>query len=94
MCVEVLREIAKKGKSVITTIHAPSSDVFHLFDDVIFMCQGKVVYQGPIRCIKAHFASLKQPCPEGYNIADHVMETMQTLPVEQIEWMQDEVYIT
>eukprot|EP00400_MALV-I_sp_L67-5_P000801 gene801-177_t len=90
LCVEIMREIAKGGKNVLTTIHQPSSEIFHLFDDVIFMCSGRVMYQGPLRQIKGHFAALKQPCPDGYNIADHVMETMQTLPAEQIIWMQDQ----
>jgi ABC-type multidrug transport system ATPase subunit len=86
MCVEIMREIAHSGKNVLTTIHQPSSEIFHLFDDVIFMCQGRVVYQGPLKRIKGHFAALKQPCPDGYNIADHVMETMQTLPPDQVRF--------
>lgn len=44
----VLRDVADKGRMVILNIHQPSSDVFKLFDQLLFIDQGGYpVYYGP-----------------------------------------------
>jgi ABC-type multidrug transport system ATPase subunit len=47
-CVLLLKEIAKRNTTILCTIHQPSSDVFCLFEQVIFMKQGRIFYQGRI----------------------------------------------
>lgn len=42
--VKLLKQLAGKGKTVISTIHQPSSEAFALFDRLILMCDGFVVY--------------------------------------------------
>ena len=42
--VKLLKKQAKKGKTIISTIHSPSSDAFELFDRLILMCDGHIVY--------------------------------------------------
>jgi len=42
----VLKEMAKKGKTIICTIHQPSSQVYAMFDRVLFMAEGRVAYMG------------------------------------------------
>jgi ABC-type multidrug transport system ATPase subunit len=37
---------ATKNKTVAMTIHQPSSEIFSLFDDLILMVEGRLVYQG------------------------------------------------
>ena len=44
--VEILHAMTRRGKSVLATIHQPSSQVFNLFDKVILMAEGKVVFTG------------------------------------------------
>ena len=34
------------NKTVAMTIHQPSSEIFSLFDDLILMVEGRIVYQG------------------------------------------------
>lgn len=41
-----LREMAKKNKMVILVVHQPSREMFELFDEVVFMNSGEIVYQG------------------------------------------------
>ncbi|VDK63549.1 unnamed protein product, partial [Onchocerca ochengi] len=36
--VNCLKDVAKKGKTIITTIHQPSSQVFNMFDNIGFAC--------------------------------------------------------
>jgi ABC-type multidrug transport system ATPase subunit len=45
--VMLLKSIARKtGAAVLCSIHQPSSEVFDVFDEVIFMKAGEVIYQG------------------------------------------------
>ena len=44
--VEYLNILARDGMTVLCTIHQPSSEVFALFDQVIFMKEGRIFYQG------------------------------------------------
>lgn len=47
--VEVLQQLANQGKSIICTIHQPSSQVFSMFDRVLLMAEGQVTYLGGVR---------------------------------------------
>lgn len=44
--IKTLRHLSKTGRTIISTIHQPSSDVFHMFDDLLLLADGKVIYQG------------------------------------------------
>ena len=45
--ITVLREMAAKGKTVVVTIHQPSSEVFAMFDRLLLMSEGRLAYLGP-----------------------------------------------
>ncbi|VDK82078.1 unnamed protein product [Litomosoides sigmodontis] len=81
--VNCLKDMAKKGKTIITTIHQPSSQVFNMFDNVCFMSMGKVIYFGPITEVCKFFRSVGFICPETYNPADHVIKTLSVTQNEQ-----------
>jgi len=76
--ISILQQLARLQRSVLCTIHQPSSEIFHLFDKAIFLVQGQVVYHGPPSGIRSHFGRLGQSCPEDYNPADFVMFLVQT----------------
>ncbi|CAL0334246.1 unnamed protein product [Lupinus luteus] len=44
--VQTLRNIAHDGKTVISSIHQPSSEVFALFDDLFLLSGGQTIYIG------------------------------------------------
>lgn len=46
--VEVLKRLATKGKTIVCTIHQPSSDVYTLFDKILLMAQGRVAFTGTL----------------------------------------------
>ena len=60
------------------TIHQPSSDVFVLFDQVIFMKEGRIFYQGSSSALIEYFNKFGYKCPVNYNPADYVMLLSQT----------------
>lgn len=45
--VKTLKHLANTGRTVITTIHQPRSDIFFLFDRLTFLSRGNVAYTGP-----------------------------------------------
>lgn len=44
--IQTLRNIARDGRTVISSIHQPSSEVFALFDDLFLLSGGETVYFG------------------------------------------------
>lgn len=83
--IELLRDVARNGAAVVCTIHQPSSEVFHIFDLVMFLKAGRIVYSGPAAEISEYFAQRGRACPEHYNPADFVMMLLQTDTEEQLE---------
>jgi len=72
----VLRTLADSGKTVITSIHQPSSSVFASFDNLLVLADGCIVYAGTPGGSLAYFESLNYPCPNGYNASDHLMDLL------------------
>ena len=54
----------------VLTIHQPSSEIYDLIDDVLFLCQGAVLYQGPRSGLVGHFEQMGFRCPVNHNPAD------------------------
>lgn len=44
--IQTLRNLARDGRTVVTSIHQPSSEVFALFDDLFLLSGGETVYFG------------------------------------------------
>ena len=42
--VKLLRNEARRGMSIVATIHQPSSELFHRFDRVILLADGRLIY--------------------------------------------------
>uniref|UniRef100_A0A0E0E3R7 ABC transporter domain-containing protein n=1 Tax=Oryza meridionalis TaxID=40149 RepID=A0A0E0E3R7_9ORYZ len=56
----VLRRLARSAarRTVITTIHQPSSRMFHMFDKLLLVAEGHAIYHGGARGCMRHFAAL------------------------------------
>jgi len=61
---------------VLCTVHQPSSEIFAMFDDVLLLHDGEVVYHGPVEALATHFDRW-ETCPPSFNPADHVMFLLQ-----------------
>ena len=44
LLISVLRELALKGKTIITSIRQPSSQIFQSFDQLILLADGKTIF--------------------------------------------------
>ena len=67
---KVLRDLAKGGRTVVTTIHQPNSYIFGLFDQLMLMSAGEVVYYGPANQAHVYFSRLGYELPLRVNPAD------------------------
>ncbi|XP_057505802.1 ABC transporter G family member 22-like isoform X2 [Actinidia eriantha] len=56
--VEILQDIAEAGKTVVTTIHQPSSRLFHKFDKLILLGKGSLLYFGKASEAMVYFSSI------------------------------------
>ena len=75
--VKMLQGLARtKNKTIITSIHQPSSAVFASFDRLIMLAEGHVVYFGRPRDSMNYLRQQHLNCPDGYNAADHWMDLL------------------
>ncbi|KAF7830651.1 ABC transporter G family member 22-like [Senna tora] len=56
--VQILHNIAKEGKTVVTTIHQPSSRLFSMFDKLILLGKGSTLYFGEASDAMMYFSSI------------------------------------
>ncbi|KAL8216916.1 hypothetical protein R6Q57_023753 [Mikania cordata] len=68
-----LRGVARDGRTVISSIHQPSSEVFALFDDLFLLSGGETVYFGETKEAIEFFAESGFPCPIKRNPSDHFL---------------------
>ncbi|CDW81306.1 abc transporter family protein [Stylonychia lemnae] len=74
---KILKNEAKLGKTVIATIHQPSSELFMLFDRLILLHDGYQVYQGPVSEIKPYLDSMEITVPQFKNVAEFTIKMVQ-----------------
>ncbi|KAM6490145.1 hypothetical protein JOM56_014337 [Amanita muscaria] len=73
--IESLVSLARNyNRTVIFTIHQPRSNIVTLFDQLVVLAMGKVVYSGAFPKCQGHFQSVGHPCPPGFNIADYLID--------------------
>jgi len=78
--VESMKNLAKNGKTIICTIHQPSSEIFEMFDKVCFLTEGKLAFIGDKLLAHEFFESEGFKCPDKYNPADFFIKTLSIVP--------------
>ncbi|KAG0467548.1 hypothetical protein HPP92_019128 [Vanilla planifolia] len=72
--VQTLKQMATDGnKTIISSIHQPSSEVFALFDDLYLLSGGETVYFGDAKLATEFFREVGLPCPSRRNPSDHFL---------------------
>ena len=74
MVMECLVRLAKNyQRTVIFTIHQPRSNIVQLFDRLLLLSCGDMIYSGPAQETLVHYlTTIGHPCPIGFNIADYI----------------------
>lgn len=73
ICKIMQRLAHKEGKTIITTIHQPSSEAFYYFDRLLLLCDGHIVYQGIANRSPTYFQKIGLPIGTFANPADVFM---------------------
>lgn len=60
--------------TMLISLLQPPPETFELFDDIILLCQGRIVYQGPRENVLEFFEHVGFKCPARKNTADFLQE--------------------
>lgn len=60
--------------TVLVSLLQPAPETFNLFDDVILMAEGKIVYHGPRSNVLQFFEDCGFKCPTRKSVADFLQE--------------------
>ncbi|EJP61762.1 ABC transporter [Beauveria bassiana ARSEF 2860] len=72
--VRTLKALANKGRTIITTIHQPRSEIWKLFDNIIILTRGSPAYSGDASECIPWFESQGFPIPAFVNPAEFVID--------------------
>nr|UOU03357.1 ATP-binding cassette subfamily G-like 6-2 [Brachionus rubens] len=74
--VELMAEQARLGKTIICTIHQPSTQIYEKFDTLCLLSEGKIAYLGPRIEATNYFSRIGYRCPKNYNPADYFISVL------------------
>ena len=83
--VNIMKKLAGRGKTVVCTIHQPSSEVFAMFDQFMLLAEGRVAFLGPRVQAIPFFNSIGIQVPRDFNPADFFIRTLAIIPGQEDE---------
>ncbi|KAL1220621.1 ABC transporter G family member 41 [Cardamine amara subsp. amara] len=89
-CLQQLAHIAEA--TILVSLLQPAPETFELFDDVILMGEGKIIYHAPRADICRFFEDCGFKCPERKGVADFLQEIMSRKDQEQYWCHRDKSY--
>ncbi|VAI89879.1 unnamed protein product [Triticum turgidum subsp. durum] len=82
--VKCLQQIVHLGEAtILMSLLQPAPETFELFDDIILLSEGQIVYQGPRDYVLEFFESCGFHCPERKGTADFLQEVTSKKDQEQ-----------
>ena len=71
-CLQQLAHISES--TILVSLLQPAPETFELFDDIILLSEGHIVYQGPRDLILDFFETMGFKCPDRKCVADFLQE--------------------
>lgn len=73
--VESLIKLSRSfNRTVVFTIHQPRSNIVALFDKLVLLASGRLVYSGRQADAAQFFSEIGHECPPGFNVADFLID--------------------
>lgn len=82
--ISVLKSMASKGKTIICTIHQPSSEVYSMFDKILLLASGRTAFLGTPNDAIEFFKTLGVSCPKNHNPADFFIQLLAIVPSQEL----------
>ncbi|WVZ69760.1 hypothetical protein U9M48_018495 [Paspalum notatum var. saurae] len=80
------------GGTAVISLLQPAPETYNLFDDIILLSDGQIVYQGPRGEVLEFFESMGFRCPERKGVADFLQEVTSKKDQKQYWARRDEPY--
>ncbi|PWA48104.1 AAA+ ATPase domain-containing protein [Artemisia annua] len=91
--IKVLREMVHvMDLTAVISLLQPDPETYKLFDDVILMSEGHIVYQGPCQNVLEFFESIGFKCPDRKGVADFLQEVTSRKNQEQYWYKTEQPY--
>uniref|UniRef100_A0A803QSS8 ABC transporter domain-containing protein n=1 Tax=Cannabis sativa TaxID=3483 RepID=A0A803QSS8_CANSA len=78
--------------TMVVSLLQPAPETFELFDDIILISEGQIVYQGPKDNVLEFFEYMGFKCPERKGVADFLQEVTSMKDQEQYWLNKDQTY--
>ncbi|CAL5090781.1 unnamed protein product [Urochloa decumbens] len=69
--------------TMVISLLQPAPETFELFDDIILLCEGRIIYHGPRHNAVGFFNSIGFRCPSRKNVADFLQEVTSKMDQQQ-----------
>ncbi|KAI6669860.1 hypothetical protein NL676_004745 [Syzygium grande] len=78
--------------TMVISLLQPAPETYDLFDDIILLSEGQIVYQGPRENVLDFFEYVGFKCPERKGVADFLQEVTSKNDQEQYWYRKDQPY--
>ncbi|CBZ51096.1 hypothetical protein NCLIV_041710 [Neospora caninum Liverpool] len=74
--INVFECLAQNGRSIICTIHQPSTTVFEKFNKVILLAEGRVIFSGDRLALPVYLSRVGKSIPPYTSVADFIIDIL------------------
>jgi len=68
---------------VVTVIHQPSQQIFSMFDDLLLLSEGRLMFYGEIEKVRSYFAGIGYKCASDIGTAEHILDCISRTTEDQ-----------
>ena len=92
VCINLLKDLAVKGRTIVCTIHTPSGLLLKQFDHLYALASGRCIYQGSSSNLVPFLLEVGLNCSTSYNPCDFLIEIANGEYGEHIEELSEKIF--